>query len=67
MAGLIENLASRKLQRILLSNIEANWAPPLQEIVLTISEKNSNIRNEHQGERLVCKWTEPNESWMEAT
>jgi hypothetical protein len=39
----------------------------LQNVVLTVSERDSNVCNEHHGERLVCKWTESTEGWLEST
>jgi len=57
LEALMQNLASGNLQQVLLSNIEdAHWVPPLQEVVLTVSEKDSNVSNDHHGEHLVCKW-----------
>jgi hypothetical protein len=38
----------------------------LQQVVLTVSERDSNVSNEHHGERLVCKWTESTEGFLES-
>jgi hypothetical protein len=67
LEALIQNLANGKSQRVLLSHIPAaHWVPPLEEIVLTVSEKDSNVSNENRGERLVCKWAESAEGWLES-
>ena len=67
LEALMQNLASGKLWRVLLSHIaDAHWVPPLEEVVLTVSERDSNVSNEHRGERLVCKWTESAEGWLES-
>jgi hypothetical protein len=68
LEALIQNLASGRLQRVLLSHIaDAHWVPPLEEVVLTVSERDSNVSNENRGERLVCKWTngqnQPKAGW----
>jgi hypothetical protein len=67
LEALTRNLASGKLQQVLLSHLaDAHWVPPLEEIVLAVSERGSNVSNERHGERLVCKWTESAEGWMES-
>jgi len=54
-----------KFQRVLLSHIvDAHWVHPLEDVVLTVSERNSNLSNDHHGERLI--WTEPAEGWLES-
>jgi hypothetical protein len=67
LEALMQNLASGKLQRVLLSHIaDAHWVPPLEEVVLNVSEKDSSVSNENRGDRLVCKWTESAEGWLES-
>jgi hypothetical protein len=38
----------------------------LEEVVLTVWESDSKVSNEHRGERLVCKWTDSAEGWLES-
>lgn len=64
---LTRNLASGKLHQVQLSHLaDAHWVPPLEEVVLVISEGASNVRNESRGERLVCKWTDSADGWLES-
>ena len=67
LEALVQNLASGKLQRVLLSHIaDALWVPPLGEVELTVSERDSNVSYENRGEHLVCKWIESTEGWLES-
>jgi hypothetical protein len=67
LEALLQTLASGKSQRVLLSHIvDAHWVYPLEDVELTVSERNSNLSYEHHGERLVCKWTESAEGWLES-
>jgi hypothetical protein len=67
LEALTRNLASGKLQQVLLSRLaDAHLVPPLEEVVLAISERGSNVTNERRGGRLVCKWTESAEGWLES-
>lgn len=54
LEALTRNLASGRLQQVPLSHLsDAHWVPPLEEVVLAVSERGSNVRNERRGERLV--------------
>jgi hypothetical protein len=70
LEAIVRNMASGKFKKIGLSGLkETHWVAPLQEIVLTLSERNlgfKNIKNEDRGQKLICRWTEEPEGWLEA-
>jgi hypothetical protein len=68
LEALTRKLSTGEVKTIHLSEIEgAHWVPPLADVLLTASERGSDVCVRHRGERLVCEWRESLEGWLEST
>lgn len=68
LEAITRKLSTGEVKTVHLSEMEeAQWVPPLADVVLTVSARSSDSRNRRLGERVVCQWTETVEGWLEST
>lgn len=68
LEAIARKLSTGEVKTVHLSEIEdAQWVPPLADVVLTISARSSDVRNRRRGEQVICEWAESVEGWLEST
>lgn len=68
LEAIARKLSTGEVKTVHLSDLEdAHWAPPLADVVLTVSARSSEVRNRVSGEQVICEWAESVEGWLKST